>query len=516
MLMLSRSRSFSVVWIALAAALSAAPCFAQPLQGEVDRLVGTAKTGKARIGVCVIDVRTGELLAGHRETEAFAPASNQKILSTGAALWVLKPNFEYQTEFRLEGERLVIVGSGDPAFGDPEILQQMTPKVTVSELLNTLAKGVAHAGVKELSEIVVDDRIFDREFVHPTWPTEQLDKWYCAEVSGLIFHANVLDVYPRPAGAGQRPSAVFEPETEIIELDTSRARTVSNGNNTVWLRREPKLNRFQMLGDVRSTVTKPVQVTLTDNPLFFGQLFAERLKREGVHVGAGPVPGGGREQAAVRVADPAESIAPGRTLAVVKTPLKDVVRRCNVESHNLYAEALLKRVGHDVTGQSGSWETGSSVVRMLLTEKLGPDAAKSTVIRDGSGMSRENRIAPATMARWLVALSKDEAVGPVFTDSLPKPGEGTLEKRFKSNPPKHLVRAKSGYIRNVRALSGYVIDTADNHAVAFSILANDVPGGEEDSVVLQLHEQIVGAVDRYLSRDDPKPAQNERPSKRQR
>ena len=392
----------------------------------------------------------------------------------------------------------------------------MSPKVTVSELLGTLAKGVAHAGVKELSEIVVDDRIFDREFVHPTWPTEQLDKWYCAEVSGLIFHANVLDVYPRPATAGQRPSAVFEPETEVIELDTSRARTVNTGNNTVWLRRDPKGNRFQMLGDVRSSVTKPVQVTLTDNPLFFGQIFAERLQREGVQIGAGPVPGGGREQPAVRVVDPADPALAGRTIAIVKTPLKDVIRRCNVESHNLYAEAMLKRIGHDVTGQSGSWETGASVVRMLLTEKLGPDAAKSTVIRDGSGMSRDNRIAPSTMTRWLVALGKDEAVGHMFIDSLPKPGEGTLEKRFRSNPPKHLVRAKSGYIRNVRALSGYVIDTADNHAVAFSILANDVPGGEEDGVVLQLHEQIVNAIDRFLSRDDPKPAAEERPSKRQR
>lgn len=486
--------------------------------------MGSAKIGKARVGVCLIDARSGELLGGHRETEAFVPASNQKLLTTGAALWVLKPGFEYQTEFRLDGERLLIVGSGDPAFGDPEILQQMSPKVTVSELLSTLAKGVTHAGVKEISEIVVDDRIFDREFVHPTWPVEQLDKWYCAEVSGLIFHANVLDVFPRPTGAGQRPSAIFDPDTQVIELDTSRSRSVTQGNNTVWLKREPKSNRFQMLGDVRSTVTKPVQVTLTDNPLFFGQVFAERLEREGVRVGAGPVPGGGREQASVRVADPADPAPSGRTIAIVKTPLKDVLRRCNVESHNLYAEAMLKRIGHDVTGQSGSWETGASVMRMLLTERLGPDAAISTVIRDGSGMSRENRIAPATMARWLVALSKDEAAGQMFIDSLPKPGEGTLEKRFRASPPRHLVRAKSGYIRNVRALSGYVIDAKDNQVVAFSILANDVPGGDEDNVVLQLHEQIVGAVDRYLSRNDPQPeskpatkgANDEKPARRQR
>jgi D-alanyl-D-alanine carboxypeptidase/D-alanyl-D-alanine-endopeptidase (penicillin-binding protein 4) len=509
-----RSRVLSVLSIALASGLLL-PAWAQPLQGEIDRLCGSAKTGKAKIGLSIIDVKTGELLAARRDDEAFIPASNQKLLTTGAALWVLKSNFEFQTEFRLDNDKLVIVGSGDPAFGDPEVLQQMTPKVTVTELLSTLAKGVTHAGVKQLSEVVVDDRVFDREFVHPTWPVEQLDKWYCAEVSGLIFHANVLDVYPRPGAAGQRPGAIFDPKTEIVELDTSRARTVVNGNNTVWLRREPKSNRFQMLGDVRNAVTKPVQVTLTDNPLFFGQLFAERLEAEGVQIGGGPVPGGGREQLPVRVVEPSEPMSAGRTLAIVKTPLKDVVRRCNVESHNLYAEALLKRIGRDVTGQSGSWDNGASVLRMTLTERLGPDSAKSTIIRDGSGMSRENRVAPSTMTRWLVELSKDESVGSMFADSLPKPGEGTLEKRFRSNPPRHLVRAKSGYIRNVRALSGYVIDENDNHVVAFSILANDVPGGEEDSVVLQLHEQIVNAIDRYLSRDDEKPI-DERPSKRRR
>lgn len=509
-----RNRVVSYVSVAVVAACAPA-VWAQPLQAEIDRILSSAKTGKARIGLSIVDVNTGELLAARREGEAFIPASNQKVLTTGAALWVLKPGFEFQTQLRLDGDKLVIVGSGDPAFGDPEVLQQMSPKVTVSELLGTLARAVTHAGVKQLSEIVVDDRVFDREFVHPTWPVEQLDKWYCAEVSGLNFHANVLDVYPRPGAVGQRPGAVFDPQTEIIDLDTSRARTVQSGNNTVWLRREAKTNRFQMLGDVRTAVTRPVQVTLTDNPLFFGQIFAERLRIEGVVVGPGPVPGGGRDATSVRVVEPSESIAAGRTLAIVKTPLKDVLRRCNAESHNLYAEAILKRIGRDVTGQSGSWENGSSVLRMILTERLGPDAAKSTIIRDGSGMSRENRVSPSTLARWLVELAKDDAVGNAFLESLPRPGEGTLERRFRANPPKHEVRAKSGYIRNVRALSGYVNDGKDGHLVAFAILANDVPGGEEDGVVLQLHEQIVGVIDRYLARDDEKSG-GERPARRRR
>lgn len=482
----------------------AIPAFAQPLQAEVDRLIHGAKLGKSRIGVSVLDVRTGEVLAARNSDEGFCPASNMKILTTGAALWTLKPDFVFKTELRLDGDRLVVVGSGDPAFGDPEILQNASPRLTVSDMLDTLATSVSRAGVKKLSEVIVDDRIFDREFVHDTWPKDQLDRWYCAEVSGLIFHANVLDVYPRPGTDGQRPSVSIDPETNIIEVDVSKSRSVSSGNNSVWLKRDANENRFQLMGDVRFAVTQPVRVTLTQNPTFFGQLLADRLERSGVVItGAGqPTPGGGGTAPVARVADQGEVLSSDRTLAIVTTPLADVVRRCNVESYNLYAEAMIKRIGHDVTGQPGSWENGASVIRMLLAEKLGPDSAKNTIVRDGSGMSKENRVSPRTMTQWLAALANDPTVAPVFIRSLPKPGEGTLERRFKSNRPKNELHAKSGYIRNVRCLSGYVIDENGN-AVAFSILANDVPAGEEDQAALQLHEQIVALIDGYLNKDRP-------------
>ncbi|MBL8886094.1 MAG: D-alanyl-D-alanine carboxypeptidase, partial [Phycisphaerales bacterium] len=274
-------------------------------------------------------------------------------------------------------------------------------------------------------------------------------------------------------------------------------------------------NRFQLMGDVRFAVTQPVRVTLTQNPAFFGQLLADKLERSGVAItgASAPAPGGGGAAQTVRVADPGEALAGDRTIAVVTTPLSDVARRCNVESYNLYAEAMIKRIGHDVTGQPGSWENGASVIRMLLSEKIGPDSAKSTIIRDGSGMSKDNRVSPATMTRWLAALANDSSVAPTFIHSLPKPGEGTLERRFKSNRPKNELRAKSGYIRNVRCLSGYVIDDK-GRAIAFSILANDVPAGEEDSAALQLHEQVVSLIDGYLNKDGaPKPASDSKPAR---
>ena len=317
-------------WRSIPAALSfcaLAACsmhaLGQPLQAEVDRLIHGAKLGKSRLGVSVIDVKTGEVLASRNAEQEFCPASNMKLLTTGAALWTLKPDFVFKTELRLDGDRLIVVGSGDPAFGDPEILQNASPRMTVSDMLDTMTSSVTKAGVKKLSEVVVDDRIFDREFVHASWPKDQLDRWYCAEVSGLIFHANVLDVYPRPGSDGQRPSVSIDPETSIVEVDVSKSRSVSSGSNSVWLKRDANENRFQLMGDVRFAVTQPVRVTLTQNPAFFGQLLADKLERSGVAItgASAPAPGGGGAAQTVRVADPGEALAGDRTIAVVTTPL---------------------------------------------------------------------------------------------------------------------------------------------------------------------------------------------------
>ena len=48
------------------------------------------------------------------------PASNQKLLTTGAALHVLGPSFSFQTKLLQDGKNLIVVGDGDPTIGDTE------------------------------------------------------------------------------------------------------------------------------------------------------------------------------------------------------------------------------------------------------------------------------------------------------------------------------------------------------------------------------------------------------------
>jgi D-alanyl-D-alanine carboxypeptidase len=86
--------------------------------------------------------------------------------------------------------------------------------------------------------------------------------------------------------------------------------------------------------------------------------------------------------------------------------------------------------------------------------------------------------------------------------------EGTVKNRFKGKKLGNEVRAKSGYIREVRTLSGLVSVIPSGDALlstdvgprrlAFSILVNDIPSGA-DARAKEFHENVVEVIDDYLT-----------------
>ncbi len=470
------------------------------LTGDVQRLIEQGKLGKAIAGVSIIDTASGDVLAAVNAAKPLVPASNQKILTSGAALMILGPDFSFKTELRQAGDRLILVGGGDPALADPEILSKTTPRLSVGEVLDLLAEAAAKAGVRSTSELVVDDRVFDREFLHPDWPARNHLMPHSAEVAGLNFNCNVISVFAKPSrdGVGRAPSTSVEPAAPWISIQ-NRARTVSTGQNTPWLSREPDENRFVLRGDVRYPVSDGIRVPIHNAPDLTGKLLASRLNATGVRVGQGQ-PTADTEPANVRLATADESFPEARTLAVISTPIAEVLERCNADSMNLYAECLLKRCGHEVTREPGSWANGAAVLRMLLAQKLGPEYAASTTIMDGSGLSRQNGVAPQTLTRWLSAVASDPSLCDIYTASMATPGEGTLRRRFQGAKLDCKLYAKSGFIDGVRSLSGYVIDESSGARVAFSVIVNDIKTGDQTQAALELHEDVVKLIDRYLAR----------------
>lgn len=483
-----------------AAGTGSAPPQAGDLTDDVQRLIEKSKLGKALTGVSVIDTETGEVLAAVNASRPLTPASNQKILTSGAALLILGPEFSFKTELRQAGDKLVLVGGGDPALADPEILAHTEPKLSVGDVLDLLADAAVKAGVTQATELVVDDRVFDREFIHPDWPARNYLMPHSAEIAGVNFNCNVITVFAKPSreGIGHVPSTSVEPNAPWIPIQ-NRGRTVSQGQNTPWLSRESDENKFVLRGDVRYPVSDGIRVPIHNAPDLTGHLLASRLNAKGVTVAAGQATAD-TEPTGVRLANADEAFKDARTLAVIATPMSEVLERCNADSMNLYAECLLKRCGNEVTNEPGSWANGAAVVRMLMTQKIGPEFAASTTIADGSGLSRQNSIAPATLTRWLDLISDDPTLCDLYTKSMASPGEGTLRRRFQGVKLESELYAKSGFIDGVRCLSGYVVDPDTGHRVAFSVMVNDIKTGDQTQAALELHEDVVKMIDRYLSR----------------
>lgn len=458
---------------------------AQPLQNAMDALFRDSGIGSTKMSAIIVDADTGRVLAEVNGDQSLIPASNMKVVTSGVALRVLGADYAFETKLNFDesANRAIVVGSGDPAFGDPELLEQMG--ISAEDLLDIWSSALKEAGFRKGGELVIDDRVFDREYVHPTWPQAQLNRWYCAEVSGLNFHTNILTIFAKPTEEGRPPILRTEPDTPWLEI-RNRARSISKGQQTAWAARSLTSNDITFNGDARSSVTG-VDVALHEMPGVFGRLLATRMARIGI------------EPEVVRLADATEEFAAARTVHSVRTEMATVLERCNRDSYNLYAECMLKLVGQEITGTPGSWRNGAAVVRMQLQETLGPSTGHTFIIADGSGMSRENRVTVRALADWLAEMHNDPAIRDAFVASLAtERTEGTLEKRFRQKRPAHDLRAKTGYLTGVSALSGYLIDPDTGRTVIVSIISNDKPGSVALSKVRTLEEKIVLLADGYL------------------
>ena len=119
--------------------------------------------------------------------------------------------------------------------------------------------------------------------------------------------------------------------------------------------------------------------------------------------------------------------------------------------------------------------------RFLKAKKIGDEGL---VVRDGSGLSHQNRVSAALLAKVLHSV-KSEKYFPEFLHALPAAGEdGTLDERFKGLPElKGKIFAKTGYISGVSCLSGYVV--RGNSVWSFSVLVNGLKGGAHEAKRLQ-------------------------------
>lgn len=174
--------------------------------------------------------------------------------------------------------------------------------------------------------------------------------------------------------------------------------------------------------------------------------------------------------------------APADTIySFYSPPLREILKSFLKPSQNQTGEALIKTLGLEKTGV-GIADSGAVVIRKQLVA-WGVDST-STVIYDGSGMSRHDLVTPEAIVKILIGIQKDIAFM-AFYDALPIVGvDGTVRTRMLGSAAVGNIHAKTGTLEFVRSLSGYVT-TAVGEKLVFSMLSNHYPGSVSDINKLQ-------------------------------
>ena len=164
----------------------------------------------------------------------------------------------------------------------------------------------------------------------------------------------------------------------------------------------------------------------------------------------------------------------GKTLLAESesAPLSRTVAWINKFSNNTMARQLFLEVGlTDEKGASApaTLERSRAVVKAWLKEKK---IAGDLVIDNGSGLSRSAKVSAATLGGVLQTVWKS-AYMPEFMASLPSAGiDGTMKRRPLPEGSAHL---KTGYLKTVRSLAGFVTDkVGQRHILVLIVNAGDL------------------------------------------
>jgi serine-type D-Ala-D-Ala carboxypeptidase/endopeptidase (penicillin-binding protein 4) len=459
-----------ILLLGLLCALPGGTTAAQPtgqpgLARDLDRLLRTAGPG-VRYGVLVVSLDRGDTLFAHQPDTPLTPASNMKLYSTAAALYYLGPAYRFHTYLMADGAvrggvihgDLVLYGTGDPAIGRG---------AAGSAALRALADSLRLQGVHEITgDVVGDGSYFDERWIADGWAPYDRLAWYAPPVGSLSFAENRVVVHVGPGDrAGSAARVRTDPATHGLAV-LNRVRTVATGETRVVVRHGERALVIEGQIAARHRGVRH-EIPVVDPANYAAAALHQALRERGIQVGGG-VRGAAAGMPAGRAAGPADG---RRVLAIhASAPLGELASVTNHVSHNLFAEQLTKAAGRAALGE-GSFEAGARLILRFLARDVGADTTSLRVL-DGSGLSAGSRLSARSTVRLLEFMAGAD-VADAFLASLPTAGDPRGLRRMFGTPAADNLRAKTGTLRTVSSLSGYV-RSADGERLAFSVIANDV------------------------------------------
>jgi serine-type D-Ala-D-Ala carboxypeptidase/endopeptidase (penicillin-binding protein 4) len=481
--------------VALGIAILVPLATAADLSSRLDQIVNSAGAlSHAFVGMEVVELSDGRVLYARNSDRLFVPASNMKLFTTALALTRLGTDYRLTTQIGansaidaaglLPGD-LELVGGGDPSLSGREYpYRKSAPQGAAYSLsaIEELADQLIARGLKRIDGNVVGD---DSRYVWVPqpgpWTPDDAIWEYGAPVSALVLHDNSFALTLRPAEhAGGLARIALAPPFENFAID-NRVVTRDHGERKIEFYRDASGRELHIWGTIPKGDAGYTQALAIGDPaLYAAEVLRDALLRRGVAIR-------GKAVARHRFPDEDGEPAPKPNIVLAERrspPLVDLLQVVDKVSQNLHAEVFLREVAV-ASGHVGSVEAGLEAMDDFLAG-IGVTNTDHQ-FTDGSGLSRDTLVTPAAITKILAHMNQSRYREP-WLNLLPIGGEdGTLGSRFAEHPEARAIRAKTGTLDHVRALSGYA-DSAKYGRVAFSFLVNNFeePGAGVTAVMDQL------------------------------
>ena len=426
----------------------------------------------AAVGVSVRSI-DGKEIASLNSQLRMIPASNMKLVTTGTALHSLGADYTFKTAIGytgtikddiLEGD-VYIIGCGDPTVGADEIEFGHFP---FDDWVGILRK----AGIKAVhGRIIGDSRLWEGYLEFGDWTYEDVGTYYGTGSGALSYYKNTIDLKVAATSPGEPVRAVQDyPDTPWMHNANFGVTGPEGTGNSLYL----YTTDLAPYAELRGTFAVDYNPKTEHFANKFGALtcayyFCNYLLKRGFEVtgGAADIDRAGRIRTDEFVLQ--EPASGPQVLGYSKSaPLRDIVRKTNVDSDNFYAEAMFRTMAEETSGIAVY--DSARVTESAVLCKLGLDPGDISIV-DGSGLSRRNGLSAGFITSYLNAMAKSPAF-PAFLESLPMPGEGTLNVLFRDRPEMKRYRLKSGSMEGVLCYSGYILDDGGTPLATVSVLVN--------------------------------------------
>lgn len=449
------------------------------LQAALRAHITQDRFAAAAWGVKVISLDSGETIFEHDAHKLLKPASNAKLFSGAAVLDRLGPDFRIKTSIyaasrpeksgTLKGD-LIVYGRGDPCFAE------RFNSGNYNTILKSVVDAIAAAGIKHIKgNLIGDESYFSGPPFGTQWTWDDLQQYYGAEFSALTLQDNVVDLVVKP---GERVGA----PCEIVTLPATSYLIVSNRTVTVEPDSRRRISIYRPVGEnvVYFSGWMPINgsnlidaVSVHDPARWFVTMLKDALAQKGIKV-TGQVRTMNWLDRRISPLELDELVELG---SVESAPLRTIVSRMMKPSQNLYAHLLFLQLGTHWTTPPMPEQTTEDVAvnEMNVFLKKAGVPYGDVLLEEGSGLSRGTLVTPNSIVALLRYMRGHEHFE-TFLGSLPVAGvDGTLRNRMRDTPAAGNVRAKTGTLRYMNTLSGYLTNKAGEN-LAFSLMLNNYDG----------------------------------------